>query len=49
MVGTDDREPYGPWWKRVGWLLLLWLLGVGVLGVVAVVLKLAMHLAGLAS
>ena len=46
---SDDHQPYGPWWKRVGWLLLLWLLGVGALGVVAVVLRQAMRLAGLTS
>ena len=47
MVRTDEREPYGPWWRRVGWLLLLWLIGVGALGVVAIVLKVLMRLAGL--
>ena len=40
-AGEDVR-----WLKRVGWLLLLWLLGVCVLGVVAFGLKLAMRLAG---
>ena len=49
MVNVDHRQPYGPWWRRVGWLLLLWLLGVGALGVVAVVLKQVMRLAGLTS
>ena len=49
MVNADDRQPYGPWWKRVGWLLLLWLLGVVALGVVAVVLRQLMRIAGLTS
>ena len=47
MISAGDSRPYGPWRKRIGWLLLLWLLGVGVLGGVAVVLKLVMYFAGL--
>ena len=49
MVGAGHRQPYGPWWKRLGWLLLLWLLGVGALAVVAVALRQVMRLAGLTS
>ena len=49
MVSGDNSEPYGPWWKRIGWLLLIWLLGVGALGAVALVLKLLTRLTGLAS
>jgi hypothetical protein len=40
---------YRPWRKRLGWLLLLWLLGVGALGLVTLLLKLVMRLAGLAA
>jgi hypothetical protein len=35
------------WLKRVGWLLALWLGGVLALGVVAGILRIAMHAAGL--
>jgi len=47
MDRIDPRELYDPWWKRIGWLLLIWLLSVGALGVVAFALKLLMHFAGL--
>jgi Protein of unknown function (DUF2474) len=33
--------------KRIGWLLLLWALGVLSLGAVAIVLRLVMNAAGL--
>lgn len=49
MVNAGRPQPYGPWWKRVGWLVVLWLLGVGALGVVALALKQVMRLAGLTS
>ena len=45
-MDVDTRELYDPWWKRVGWLLLLWLLGVGALAVVAFALKVLMRFAG---
>jgi hypothetical protein len=48
-VHADDRETYRPWRRRLGWLLLLWLLGVGALGLVTLLLKLVMRLAGLAA
>jgi hypothetical protein len=37
----------GLWFKRVGWLLALWLGGVAALAVVALLLRLAMHAAGM--
>ena len=33
--------------RRLGWFALLWLAGVATLGVVATLLRLAMHTAGL--
>jgi len=36
------------WWRRVGWLLLLWAGGVASVSVIAMLLKLAMRVAGLA-
>ena len=47
MVSANDRELHTPWCKRFGWLLLIWLLGVGALGAVALALKLVMRLVGL--
>jgi hypothetical protein len=49
MDYVDARDNYKPWWKRIGWLLLIWSLGVGTLAVVAFALKRFMHLAGLAN
>lgn len=37
------------WMKRVGWLLALWIGGVAALGVVALLLRLFMHAAGMRS
>jgi len=36
------------WWRRLGWLLLLWAAGVACVSAIAMLLKLAMRLAGLA-
>jgi hypothetical protein len=46
-VSTDCENDYAPWWKRFGWLVLLWLAGVVVLGAVALGLKVLMSFAGL--
>lgn len=37
------------WWKRLGWMLLIWALSVAVLGIVAYLLRRFMQLAGLAA
>jgi hypothetical protein len=37
------------WLKRVGWLLALWIGGVAALGLVALLLRLFMHAAGMRS
>ncbi|GGY86972.1 DUF2474 domain-containing protein [Pseudoduganella plicata] len=35
------------WLRRLGWLVVLWAVGVAALGVVALALRLAMQAAGL--
>lgn len=35
------------WMKRVGWLVLIWCLSVGALGVAALVMRWVMDVAGL--
>ena len=48
MATIDSREVKSSrWYKRLGWLLLIWFGSVVSLGVVASVLKLAMHAAGM--
>jgi hypothetical protein len=47
MEHADGRAAHGPWWKRLAWLVFIWLLGVSALGLVAFALKLVMHFAGL--
>ena len=46
-MSTDCENDYAPWWKRFGWLVLLWLAGVVALGAVALGLKVLMSLVGL--
>lgn len=47
MVEADERRFSGLWPKRIGWLLLIWSLGVVALGAIAIGLKFVMRLAGL--
>ncbi|WP_166217140.1 DUF2474 domain-containing protein [Pseudomonas atagonensis] len=48
MATIDSREvTSSPWYKRLGWLLLIWLGSVVSLAVVASLLKLAMYAAGM--
>ncbi len=47
--GGRDGEGAGPWWKRVGWLLLIWCAGVAALAVFAFGLRLLMRAAGLSA
>lgn len=49
MQTTGDKPPRVNWLKRVGWLLLLWLASVGVLGVLALAIRVLMHWAGMKS
>ena len=42
MAITDS-----PWWKKLGWLVLIWVAGVVTLAVVAGLVRLAMHTQGL--
>ena len=36
-----------PWWKKLGWLVLIWVASVASLGLIAYALRLLMHTAGL--
>lgn len=36
-------------WKRFGWMVLLWAASVAALGVVALIIRVLMHAAGLTS
>jgi hypothetical protein len=43
---SDTRSP---WWKRVGWLVLIWTCSVVALGLFAYVIKILMNAAGLST
>ena len=47
MMSTEESATRRPWGKRLGWLVFLWLVGVCALGLVALLLKFVMRLAGL--
>jgi hypothetical protein len=36
-----------PWLRRIGWLVLIWTMSVAALGIVALILRALMSLAGL--
>ena len=42
--GTRDRKL---WLRRVGWLVLIWIGSVAALGIVAVLFRLLMNMAGM--
>jgi len=42
-------QPERSWWKRIGWLLLIWSASVAALGLVAAMLKLVMRAIGMTS
>jgi len=44
-----DAEPGRRWWRRIGWLLLIWSASVAALALVAAMLKLVMRAVGMAS
>ena len=46
---TDRGSPVRtrPWWKKLGWLILIWTVGVATLYVVAEAIGLVMRSAGL--
>ncbi|HET7160152.1 MAG TPA: DUF2474 domain-containing protein [Burkholderiales bacterium] len=48
-MSANDDAPHASWWKRIGWLLLIWTLSVAALGAVAFMLEWMMRAAGLAS
>lgn len=41
-------QPPGPWWRRIGWLLLIWGISVAGFLLLALLLKVAMRAVGLA-
>lgn len=42
-----ESEPHDAWWKKVGWLILIWTASVAALGVVAYGIRLLMAAAGM--
>lgn len=42
-----QQAPDQPWWKKLGWLILLWAASVSTLGLVAYGIRLFMKTAGL--
>ncbi|BCX68662.1 MULTISPECIES: DUF2474 domain-containing protein [Pseudomonas] len=50
MATIDTRQPASTrWYKRLGWLVVIWLGSVVALGVVAGALRMLMHAAGMSS
>ena len=45
----DESRDHRPWWKKLGWLALIWSASVAALAVVALLLKLLMRAAGMTS
>lgn len=43
---TEQRRP---WWKKLGWLVLIWAASVAALGLVSYLLRLFMNAAGLST
>ncbi|MDB5842308.1 MAG: hypothetical protein JWQ23_4260 [Herminiimonas sp.] len=45
------REPpagqHRPFWKKLGWLILIWAASIGALGLVALLIRLLMNAAGM--
>jgi hypothetical protein len=42
-----ENDTSAPFWKRLGWLVLIWALSVAALGVAAAALRLLMNAAGM--
>lgn len=47
--GPGSNGTPGSWWRRIGWLVLIWSASVAALALVAAVLRLLMHAAGLSA
>lgn len=47
MTGGEVRVRPGHWWRRVGWLILIWGASVGGILLLALLLKWVMRAAGL--
>ena len=46
-VRTGPSGQRRPWLRRTGWLLLIWALSVGALGVAAGLMRMLMHALGM--
>lgn len=46
---SQARNQTGPWYKRVLWLIAIWLASVAALGLVASAIRGLMHMAGMSS
>jgi len=44
---APEAYRHSPWWKKLGWLVLIWAASVAALAVVAGLLRLLMNAAGL--
>jgi len=50
MATIKSNQPQSPrWYRRLGWMVVIWLGSVLALGVVAGALRLLMHAAGMSS
>lgn len=47
MAHTSEQN--ASFWKKLGWLILIWAASVATLGVVAWAIRILMHMAGLTS
>lgn len=43
----SDDNPKRTWWVRMGWLLFIWAASVCALAVIALLIKITMHAAGM--
>lgn len=49
MAAPSGSGPHAPWWKKLGWLILIWSASVAALAVFAGLLKIVMHAAGMST
>lgn len=46
---SEEIPQRASWWRRIGWLIVIWIVSVASLGVVALLLRLLMTAAGMKS
>jgi hypothetical protein len=46
-MAPPSASRHAPWWKKLGWLILIWSASVLALAVCAWLLKMLMHVAGM--